>query len=106
MNFTFTTRSCLPGTLVTARAVASLKEADGNQLLGAPFTQCTSCRKKTKGVKGVLPSEVKGPKARLGFFLGTGSLPSPDREGDRGALPASPAGSGAEPRPLNDFPVI
>ena len=72
MNFHLYHRICLPGTLITAIAVGSLKAAEGNQLFqGAPFIQCASCRKYSEGHESSFA--VRGQK---GPGLGRGANPS------------------------------
>jgi len=75
VNFYLHHRICLPGTLITARAVTSLKEAEGNQLFqGHRLPKEQTLRSKVRRAEN--GAEV----------LGEGSVPPPDQEGCRGAL--------------------
>ena len=69
MNFHFHHRDLFIKDNNHSQGCSQLKRDGGKpSFSGAPFIQCASCRKKTNGVKRVLPSQVQKAASGAGIL--------------------------------------
>ena len=66
--------------------------------------QCASCRRRVRGINGVLPSEARRADTWGGVLREEAASPLPTSKGVGGSAVSS--GPGVEPRPINNFSVL